>query len=96
MSSGSGPTDSGKSTYWPGPIRVPGWAVHVTVVTAWVIWAPSRSIGWGSTPLVTTASQPGWGVVRAEVIGWSTGKVTSTFVVPAVSDSLGTRKVITV
>ena len=37
------------------------------------------------------AVQPGTGVVRTLLSGWSAGSVTSSLTVPAVSDSLGTR-----
>jgi hypothetical protein len=41
------------------------------------------------------AVQPGTGLTRTEVIGWSAGMDTSSRTVPAVSDSLGTRMVTT-
>src|ERR1700754_1603006 len=95
VSVGSGPSDSGKSTNSPGAIRTPGSAVHVTVRTASVIDRPWLSTGGFTGALVIVAVQPGRGVVRTEVIGWSAGRVTSSFTVPAVSDSLGTRREMT-
>jgi hypothetical protein len=46
---------------------LPGCAVHVTAVTASVIWVPlSLVIGVGSFDLTTSAAQPGTGLVRTE------------------------------
>jgi hypothetical protein len=64
------------------------------VCTASVTLPSSVSTGGFSGALVTTAVQPGIGVVRTEGIGWSEGRVTSSFTVLAVSDSDGTRKAI--
>lgn len=75
---------------------MPAFAVHVTVPTASVTALPLTCTGGVSVVLVTAAVQPGIGVVRTEVIGWSVGSATSSFTVPAVSDSSGTRKVTTV
>ena len=94
-SSGSGPSESGKSRYWPGSIRVPGAAVQVTDPTVSVIVRPSSCTGGLSGTLLVVAVQPGSGVVRTELIGWSVGSVTVRPTVPAVSDSLGTRNVTT-
>src|ERR687889_1893953 len=88
---GSGPSDSGNSRNSPGPMRVPGFAVQVTVRTASVIVPSSVVTGGLSGALATFAVQPATGVMRTPVIGWSAGRVTSSLTVPAVSDSLGTR-----
>jgi hypothetical protein len=84
-----------ESAYPPGPIRTPGAAVQVTDVTASVTVRPCRSSGGSSGARVSVAVQPGRGVVRTDVIGCSAGSVTRRATVPAVSDSVGTRKVTT-
>ena len=93
---GNGPSESGKSMYWPGPIRVPGLALNVTEPTVFVIALPSSSLSGGlSVTSLGVAVQPAIGVVRTELNGWSAGRLTVTATVPAVSSSLGTRKVTT-
>ena len=74
---------------------MPGSAVQVTVLTASVRVRPLRSTGGFSGILVRVAVQPARGVVRTELIGVSVGRVTCSFTVPAVSDSVGTRSAMT-
>jgi hypothetical protein len=92
--SGSAPRLTSKSANWPGPTRVPGWAVQVTVCTASVTLPSSVSTGGFSGTLAVAAVQPGIGVVRTDGIGWSVGRVTCSLTVPAVADSVGTRNAI--
>ncbi len=54
---------------------------------ALVTVAPSTSIGSGSSPSTTSAFHPGTGLVMTELKGVAMGRLTSTDVVPAVSDS---------
>jgi hypothetical protein len=82
-----------KSWYCPGPTWTPASAVQTTAVGASVIVVPSRSTGSGRAPRSTTAVHPGSGLVRTEVSGVSVGSSTGSATVPAVSDSVGTRKV---
>ena len=72
-------------------MRVPGFAVQVTVRTASLTVRSPTWTGGVSAAFVMVAVQPGTGVVRTLLSGWSAGSVTSSFTVPAVSDSLGTR-----
>ena len=72
-------------------MRVPGFAVQVTVRTASLIVRSPTCTGGLSAAFVMVAVQPATGVVRTLLSGWSAGSVTSSFTVPAVSDSLGTR-----
>ena len=61
------------------------------VLNASVTSLPASVTGLSSLPLTTSAFQPGSGLVRTEVSGVSCGRVTSIFVVPALSRSFGTR-----
>src|SRR3954451_1926997 len=90
---GSGPTESAKSWYWPGPIAAPGSAVQVTVRTASVRVAPSTSTAVGRGAVTRTTRHPGTALACTEANGGSWGSRTLSFVVLALSDSLGTRKV---
>src|SRR6478752_9932109 len=91
--SGTGPAEMSNSPNLPGPICVPGSAVHVTEVTASLIVVLPSVTGVGSVVLVATAVQPGTSFTDRKANGCSAGRVTVTAVVPAVSDSVGTRKV---
>src|SRR5438045_5350840 len=70
-------------------------AVHVILLTTSLISSPS-SVFTGVLSLVvpTAAVQPGIGIVDTDAIGLSVGIATSSFVVEAVSLSVGTRKAI--
>src|SRR5690242_2886751 len=94
--SGSGPPETSNSPNSPGPIRTPGLAVQVIVLTASEISASSVLIGVASLTLVTEAVQPGTDLVFSDAKGWSSGNLTASFTVPAVASSVGTRKVILV
>ena len=74
-------------------MRVAGWACQVTVRATSVRVVPLMVTGVVSGALVTVAVQPGTGLVLTSRNGLSCGRVTFTLTVPAVSDSLGTRKV---
>ncbi|SHX25908.1 Uncharacterised protein [Mycobacteroides abscessus subsp. abscessus] len=68
-------------------------AFHSTDETYSVTSTPSSSFcGAGSFFLVMVAVQPAFCWVLTEMIGWSSGRTTSSAVVDAVSDSVGTRK----
>jgi len=81
-----------KSWYSPCRILPP---VQVISETASVIVPSSVLMGVLSLVVVTFAVQPACGVTRTPRTGWSVGRKTCTFVVLAVSSSLGTRKVST-
>src|SRR6478735_777557 len=68
-------------------------AVHVTEVTASLMVVLPSVTGVGSVVLVDVAVQPGTSLTDRKANGCSAGMVTVTAVVPAVSDSVGTRKV---
>ena len=91
--SGSGPTERENSWYSPGPIATPLSAVQVTSLTASVSVVPYDSTGLASFAFVAAAVQPGTGLVLTYRNGVSCGSLTVSFTVPAVADSLGTRKV---
>src|SRR5689334_7616838 len=93
VESGSGPTEMANSWYSPGSIRVRPSAVQVTVRTALVMVVPSTSTAAGSFCCGALAVHPGTGLVATYRNGWLAGSVTATRTVPAVSDSLGTRRV---
>src|SRR4051794_17883163 len=82
------------SWYWPGAIWVPAAAVQVTVRAALVIVVPSSWTGLGSGACLTATFQPGTGLTLTDGKGSSWGSWTCSLTVPAVGDSLGTRKVI--
>jgi hypothetical protein len=71
---------------------VPGLAVQVTVRTASVSVRSPTSTGSGSVTSSTLTSQPACGFGETLANGASAGSVTRSWVVAAVSDSLGTRK----
>src|SRR3712207_1396321 len=96
VSVGRGPSESGNSRNSPGRMRTPGSAVQVTVLTASVMVRSPTATGAARAASVIDAVQPGTGEVRTLEIGWSAGSLTSSLTVPAVSDSLGTRMLITV
>src|SRR5437879_5146082 len=82
---------------WPGGIAAPGpVALKSTCDTYCPIGLPSSSVsGLANGWWVTVAVQPALGWVSTDVNGVLDGKVISNPVVEAVSDSEGTRKVIT-
>jgi hypothetical protein len=90
---GSGPSDTSNSWNWPGLMVASALAVQVIFVTASVIGVPCASIGWASFDLTAAMVQPATGLSDTEANGVSAGRLTSTLVVPAVSDSFGTRNV---
>ena len=65
----------------------------MTSLTASVRVVPYDSTGLASFDFVATAVQPGTGLVLTYRNGVSCGSLTESFTVPAVADSLGTRKV---
>ena len=77
---------------WKSPTAmpfVPGFAVHVTVPTAWLTEPLSVLIAVVDVR-PTAAVQPGTGWTKASAIGWSVGNCTCTFTVVAASISFGT------
>src|SRR6185312_2001063 len=88
VSVGSGPIETSNSWNWPGAIVPP---LQVIVETAFVISPSSDLSGVASLASVTLTVQPGVGRTETEVIGWSDGRWTSSFVVSAPCCSLGTR-----
>ncbi len=65
------------------------------MVEAALVIAPSPTwTGSGSSASVISAVQPSTGLVRTEAKGVSSGRVSSSLLVEAVSDSVGTEKVI--
>src|SRR5438034_8945190 len=93
--SGSEPSATGNSRNWPGLIAVSGeFAVHVTLLTISLTSPSSALIGVASLVVWADTDQPAIGVVATEGTGLSVGNATSSFVVDAVSLSVGTRKAI--
>src|SRR4051794_30332130 len=71
----------------------PAVAVHVTVPTALSRVKPSSVVtGLASLRSVVATCQPGWIWTLTSPNGASAGRVTVSFTVLAVSDSVGTRK----
>lgn len=67
-------------------------AVQVTVVIALVSVTSPTLTGAGNCSVVFTTVQPGFTCAPTLANGWSLGNETTSFVVAAVSDSVGTRK----
>ena len=61
-------------------------ALFKQMTNSLIVYSGGFSVVW-----VMVAVQPGTGCTRTEVIGWSVGMVVSSLIVPAVSDSFGTR-----
>ncbi len=92
VSVGSGPSETRNSWNWPGATFTPASAVQVILATASLTSLPWTLIGLSSLAFSTVEVQPGSGWVRTEASGWSSGRLTSSFTVPAASFSFGTRK----
>src|SRR3954454_4920709 len=80
------------SWYSPGAIWTPLTAVQVTVRAALVMVVPSVVMGFGSGASVTVTFQPVTGLTLTNANGVSWGSCTASLTVPALPDSLGTRK----
>jgi len=88
-----GPSDTVNSWNCPGAIAAPSAASKAMLTGAFVMVLPDTVTGFGRSAVSTVAVHPGIGRYETLVSGVSCGKWTTSFVVLAVADSFGARKV---